>query len=75
MVNMTGLQAPGMALEISLIDYAGNSIYSNVATPHKNSHYLYYVGPFIPPKSGLFFIRVKGVDEFVGFFHRDALGL
>ncbi|ETN79234.1 immunoglobulin domain protein [Necator americanus] len=62
LVNMTGLIPPGTTSEISLLDYFGNTLYTNAASPHRNNPSMYFVGPFIPPK-GLFFVRVKGVDE------------
>ena len=66
MVNITGLIPKGAVQEISLLDYYGNVIHSAEATPHRNNHHMYFIGPFIPPK-GLFFIKVKGVDEDVSF--------
>ncbi|VDM60006.1 unnamed protein product [Angiostrongylus costaricensis] len=62
MVNMTGLIPPGSASEIGLMDYYGNVLYSNVATTHVGNPHMFFAGPFVPPK-GLFFVRVKGVDE------------
>ncbi|CAB3399927.1 unnamed protein product [Caenorhabditis bovis] len=62
LVNMTGLIPPGVVTEISLVDYFGNSLYSNPASPSRTNPHMYYVGPFIPPK-GLFFVQVVGVDE------------
>lgn len=69
MINITGLIPKGAVQEISLLDYYGNVIHSAEATPHRTNHHMYFIGPFIPPK-GLFFIKVKGVDEDVSFFLR-----
>ncbi|PAV72711.1 hypothetical protein WR25_18698 isoform C [Diploscapter pachys] len=71
MVNITGLIPKGAVQEISLLDYYGNVIHSAEATPHRNNHHMYFIGPFIPPK-GLFFIKVKGVDEDNYVFERIA---
>lgn len=59
---MSGLIPPGTLQEISLLDYYGNVMYSNAATPQRDSPHMYFTGPFVPPK-GLFFVRIKGVDE------------
>ncbi|EYB86260.1 hypothetical protein Y032_0282g1275 [Ancylostoma ceylanicum] len=71
LVNMTGLIPPGTTSEISLLDYFGNTLYTNAASPHRNNPQMYFVGPFVPPK-GLFFVRVKGVDEDDYEFQRIA---
>lgn len=68
---MTGLVPPGVALEVSLIDYYGKELYSKVVTMHPRNPYLYYVGPFIPPR-GLFFVRVRGEDDRSYEFQRIA---
>ncbi|VBB32471.1 unnamed protein product, partial [Acanthocheilonema viteae] len=70
-VNMKGLPAPGVVLEISLIDYYGEELFSKPATMHMQNPYLYYIGPFIPPQ-GLFFVRVKGEDDRSYQFQRIA---
>ncbi|VDK72252.1 unnamed protein product [Anisakis simplex] len=62
LVNMTGLPPPGTVFEISLVDYFGKELFSKPATINKRNPYLYFMGPFVPPK-GLFFVRVKGEDD------------
>lgn len=59
---MNGLAAPGVVLEISLINYYGKELFSRSATMHAQNPYLYYIGPFVPPQE-LFFVRVKGEDD------------
>ncbi|KHJ77829.1 hypothetical protein OESDEN_22551, partial [Oesophagostomum dentatum] len=71
LVNMTGLIPPGTTSEVSLLDYYGNTLYTNTASPHRSNPNMYFVGPFVPPK-GLFFVRVKGVDEDDYEFQRIA---
>ncbi|CAJ0933626.1 unnamed protein product, partial [Mesorhabditis belari] len=71
MANMTGLIPPGTPVEISLIDYYGHPLYTHPASPSKTNPYLYFVGPFVPPK-GLFFVQVKGVDDQDYEFQRIA---
>ncbi|KAJ1352355.1 hypothetical protein KIN20_008678 [Parelaphostrongylus tenuis] len=68
---MTGLIPPGCASEIALLDYYGNILYSNDATAHIGSQHMFFAGPFVPPK-GLFFVRVKGIDEDKYEFQRIA---
>lgn len=68
---MTGLTPPGTAVEISLVDYYGKELLSKPASINKQNPYLYYVGPFVPPK-GLFFVRVKGEDDKSFEFQRIA---
>lgn len=70
-VNMKGLTAPGIVLEISLVDYYGKELFSKPATIHMQNPYLYYIGPFVPPR-GLFFVRVKGEDDRSYEFQRIA---
>ena len=75
MINMTGLAPPGIhfliferhlgtAVSISLVDYHGKELFRNDTRLSKHDPYLYFVGPFIPPK-GFFFVRVNGADEHV----------
>ncbi|CAI4229355.1 unnamed protein product [Auanema sp. JU1783] len=71
LVNMTGMVPPGTVTEIALLDYYGTSLYKSEATPHRNNPYMYFVGPLVPPK-GLFFVRVRGVDEEDYEFQRIA---
>ncbi|CAD5233395.1 unnamed protein product [Bursaphelenchus xylophilus] len=62
MINMTGLEPPGMLHQVTLLDYHGRTLYKNETTIHPGNPYLYYVGPFMPPK-GFFFIRIQGEDD------------
>ena len=62
MVNMTDLRAPGVVFEIALVDYYGKELLVKSASQYRNTPYLYYIGPFIPPR-GMFFIRVRGEDD------------
>lgn len=59
---MTGLIPPGIAREVTLVDYYGKEFLSKPAILYKKNPYLYHIGPFIPPK-GLFFVRIIGEDE------------
>jgi hypothetical protein len=59
---MTGLNPPGTVVQISLVDYHGRELYRNESQPHPANPFVFYVGPFIPPK-GFFFVRVSGEDE------------
>ena len=59
---MTGLNPPGIVIQISLVDYHGRELYRNETRPHPGNPFGYFVGPFIPPK-GFFFVRVNGEDE------------
>lgn len=70
-VNMTGLAPPGITVEISLVDYFGKELFSKPATIHNRNPYLFYVGPFTPPR-GLFFVQVKGEDDRSYEFQRIA---
>lgn len=65
MVNVTGLNPPGMVVQISLVDYHGKELYRNETEAHPEDPNVYFVGPFIPPK-GFFFVRINGEDEQVG---------
>ncbi|GMT31155.1 hypothetical protein PFISCL1PPCAC_22452 [Pristionchus fissidentatus] len=70
-VNMTGLSRPGEVNQIELVDYYGRPLYSQAASPSPNSEYMYFVGPFEPPK-GLFFVKVTGTDGSEYEFQRIA---
>src|SRR4051812_14420192 len=61
LVNMSGLEHPGVVVHIALVDYNGRHLFSNETRIHSENPYLYYVGPFLPPK-GFFFVRVNGED-------------
>ncbi|CAD5230519.1 unnamed protein product [Bursaphelenchus okinawaensis] len=61
MINMTGLEPPGVLMQVSLLDYHGRLLYKNETKLHDDNPYLYFVGPFMPPK-GFFFIRIQGED-------------
>ncbi|KAI6172894.1 EGF-like domain-containing protein [Aphelenchoides besseyi] len=61
-VNMTGLNPPGLLMQVSLLDYHGRILYRNESRLHTRNGNLYYVGPLMPPK-GFFFVRVQGEDE------------
>lgn len=65
---MTGLNMPGLVYQLSLVDYYGRELFRNETRIHAANAYIYFVGPFLPPK-GFFFVRVNGEDEFVGFLH------
>lgn len=67
---MTGLSPPGTAVSISLVDYHGKELFRNDTRISKHDPFLYFVGPFIPPK-GFFFVRVNGADEHVMFCLND----
>lgn len=45
-----------------LVDYHGRELYRNESQQHPANPFVYFVGPFIPPK-GFFFVRVNGEDE------------
>ncbi|KAI6240753.1 EGF-like domain-containing protein [Aphelenchoides fujianensis] len=62
MVNMSGLQPPGLLMQVSLLDYHGRILYRNESRSNPRNGDLYFVGPFMPPK-GFFFVRVQGEDE------------
>ena len=47
---MTGLEAPGQVIQLSLVDYNGRERYRNESHVHADNAHLYYVGPFVPPK-------------------------
>ncbi|CAG9531886.1 unnamed protein product [Cercopithifilaria johnstoni] len=70
-VNMKGLPSPGILLEISLVDYYGKELLSKPAIAYVQNPYLYYIGPFVPPR-GLFFVRVRGKDNQSYEFQRIA---
>uniref|UniRef100_A0A0R3RPN4 Hemicentin-1-like n=1 Tax=Elaeophora elaphi TaxID=1147741 RepID=A0A0R3RPN4_9BILA len=70
-VYMRGLTAPGFVREISLLDYYGKELFSTPAMIHMQNPYLYYIGPFIPPRE-LFFVRVRGEDDRSYEFQRIA---
>lgn len=63
---MTGLNPPGLVVQLSLVDYHGRELFRNETRIYKNNPYLYFVGPFMPPK-GFFFVRINGEDEAVSF--------
>ncbi|CAD6189244.1 unnamed protein product [Caenorhabditis auriculariae] len=61
-INMTGLIPPGTVNKISLLDYTGNELLTQPASPIRENPHMYFIGPFVPPK-GLFFVRVSGTDD------------
>ncbi|KAK6019041.1 immunoglobulin domain protein, partial [Ostertagia ostertagi] len=71
LVNMTGVLPPGMVNKIALLDYFGNSIYISNATLRRDTHQMYFVGPFFPP-SNLFFVQINGLDHSGYKFQRIA---
>lgn len=66
MINMTGLDPPGLVMQISLLDYNGRVLFKNGSRIHPHNSNLYYVGPFMPPK-GYFFVKIQGEDDAVCF--------
>lgn len=63
---MTGLNS-GSVVQVSLVDYHGRELFRTENNIYKSNPYLYFVGPFMPPK-GFFFVRINGEDEAVVYF-------
>uniref|UniRef100_A0A915CSQ0 Uncharacterized protein n=1 Tax=Ditylenchus dipsaci TaxID=166011 RepID=A0A915CSQ0_9BILA len=63
LVNMTGLNPPGLVVQISLVDYHGNELFRNETRIHKHNSYLYFVGPFMPPKGFSLFASMERMNR------------
>ncbi|KAK5971165.1 hypothetical protein GCK32_006713, partial [Trichostrongylus colubriformis] len=62
LVNMMGLDRPGMVNKIALLDYFGSTIDIFNATLRRGTDQMYFAGPFVPPKD-LFFVQIIGQDQ------------
>lgn len=62
LVNLTGLNPPGVVTEISCVNLTGETLFTGPAVQDAQKPYLYSVGPFIPPDT-YFFVKVIGKDD------------
>lgn len=59
---MTGLEPPGVANHLELVDLNGNVLYTQPLMVSPSNPFLYSAGPLISPKV-FYHIKIVGVDE------------
>lgn len=72
LVKVIGLEPPGKPNKVQIIDLQGQTIEEVSFNPHGIDKFAFEWSDFVPPKLGLFYVRVVGVDNANNSFYRAS---